>query len=91
MPIHAAAEAGNFQIISMLIEAGADVNSTDNDGVTPLMILAQRVHAASFQKRLHHALLIVLTCLQQHIVDLHHSPPSSGPGSRFSFLCCSGR
>lgn len=41
MPMHFAAEVGNIQIISMLVDAGADVNCTDNDGVTPLMLLAQ--------------------------------------------------
>ena len=41
MPLHFAAQTGNFQILSILKDAGADVNCTDNDGVTPLMLLAQ--------------------------------------------------
>ena len=40
-PLHFAAETGNKEIIALIVEAGADVNCSDKNGVTPLMLMAK--------------------------------------------------
>ncbi|MDE7265694.1 MAG: ankyrin repeat domain-containing protein, partial [Clostridia bacterium] len=40
-PLHFAAESGNKEIIALIVDAGADVNCTDKNGVTPLMLMAK--------------------------------------------------
>lgn len=53
MPLHYAAEAGNIAVINLLVNAGANVNPTDSEGVSPLMIMAgygKSIAALSFIK-----------------------------------------
>jgi len=45
--IHAALYKGHLSIARLLIEKGADVNSRDNDNLTPLHIVAQRADASA--------------------------------------------
>ncbi len=40
-PLHFAAVTGNSEIVSLLVNAGVDVNCTDSEGLTPLMLMAQ--------------------------------------------------
>ena len=43
-PIHAAAEAGNSEIMQILVATGADIESKDREGRTPLIDAASREH-----------------------------------------------
>ncbi len=38
--LHAAASKGCFDIVELLLQYGADINTPDNDGYTPLMLAA---------------------------------------------------
>ena len=42
--LHDAAEVGDLATVNQLLASGADVNTTDDDGVTALMIAAQNGH-----------------------------------------------
>lgn len=44
-PLHMAAYAGNGTLARRLVEAGADVNQRDDDGITPIMNAAIEGHA----------------------------------------------
>ena len=39
-PLHGAAQAGDHELVEILVRAGADLNATDGDGKTPLMLAA---------------------------------------------------
>lgn len=41
--LHVAAQVGNIQIVQMLLSYGADVNSKDKNGSTPVMLVDQKV------------------------------------------------
>lgn len=43
-PLIAAAEGGHFQVVRLLVDAGADVNRTDSSGFAPLMGAARSGH-----------------------------------------------
>lgn len=49
-PLHAAARSGNKEILGKLLQKGADINVTDNEGRTPLICLLdnKRTDAALF-------------------------------------------
>ncbi len=52
-PLHEAMKGGFYLIedtVSMLIKKGADVNITDNDGLTPLDYINQRIEASKASK-----------------------------------------
>ncbi|KAK7074366.1 hypothetical protein SK128_009451 [Halocaridina rubra] len=42
IPLHFAAQAGHEKIVSMLIDAGSNVNATDENGDTPLHLSSQK-------------------------------------------------
>jgi ankyrin repeat protein len=44
-PLLAAAENGHFDVVRLLVEAGADVNHADSSGFTPLMGAARAGHS----------------------------------------------
>ena len=46
-PLHYACDSGALDVVKMLVEAGADVRATNDEGCTCLMLASQRVHTES--------------------------------------------
>lgn len=45
-PLWLAANGGHFDVVQLLVQAGADVDAADNRKITPLMAAFRKVNAA---------------------------------------------
>jgi len=52
--LHKVAQTGNYEVAQLLLGAGAAVNSTDNDGATPLHYSLAQSHVQLVKLLLHH-------------------------------------